>query len=281
MKSILHTNFMVLLFICSCVKQTSPIVSNQTHLIVIGTLEYPPNYLNISLLETSNTLSYENKTPLNATIKLYEKTLDGTETLLTEAFVFKNNSYRSMEKIQTKIGNSYWVSITLPDRNGVYQSDKQKMLAPVPIRNVEKITDRYQVIFEDPKEEQNQYVAQFQFTENVMDMSSDELAVNDDTLFNGNRDAYLEVDIFWIPSSVSVQLSNVSPETYSFYKGFLQQKNENLSGENREGQISDPSILFRSPPVQLKSNVYNIKNSKELVIGNFGTMAVSRDTLDL
>lgn len=267
------TSLVIAVFFCSCIEETDAILTNKTNLVIIGTLEYPYNQLTVSVLETSNTAAYEKKILTEATIKLYTRSKNGTESLVTDKFNFQGDKYRNVEPIPVTLGDSYWITISLPDRKGLYRTDPQIMLSPIPIKSIERTTDYYHVVFSDPEEEQNQYIAEFFFEEGQGGYLY-EIAVNDDTLFNGNKEAFLEVT-FFDPATVYATLANVSPETYTFYKNYLQQKSDNENYARTNEDLADPAILFSTPPAQLKSNFYNADDPDELVLGNFATMAKS------
>lgn len=266
---------LILIVLCSgCVVKTDPIVSNETHIVIIGKLEYPSNRLNVSIMETSNTTSYKEKIITNADVKLYTRSSDGTAVLVTDQIKPNARAYENTEELSITVGDPYWITVTVPGKTGEYRSYEQPMLSPVPIKKVEWDADKYQVIFNDPEKEQNQYVAQFNFVDNRYQGSIQEIATDDDTLFNGNPDANLDVYFSNPVSYVDVSLSNVAPETRKFFKNFLEQKDQN-EGFVEDGEVGDPGILFRAPPIQLQSNLYNTEDKNELVLGNFATMATS------
>ena len=67
------------------------------------------------------------------------------------------------------------------------------------------------------------------------------------------------------------------PSAFSQQKFTIQgEQNENYGGTHYE--MGNPEILFRTPPVQLQSNLYNTENPRELVLGNFEAMAASHYT---
>lgn len=285
MKNSLLICILSLFLFCRCVEEIEPIYVDQTHIIIKGKIEYPSNHVTLSIMESSTTKKYEEKIFSKANIKLYTRTKNGNESMLADRFVFDSNKkqFLSTTKIPTSIGNSYWITISLPEREGIYQSTPETMLTPVPIKKIEKDSvydDYYRIVFADPKEEHNQYSASFFFSNDEHEQGQLEITTSEDTLFNGNEDAYLERFFGQAGKTtiVSATLFNISPETYRFYKNLLIQgeQNENYGGTHYE--IGNPEILFRTPPVQLQSNLYNTENPRELVLGNFAAMAASHYT---
>lgn len=259
------------LILVSCIKKVDPVVVDETHVVIFANLEYPANTLHIDILETSTTVDYRSKPIKNAEIRLYTKNSnDRTEVIAnTDDFTFDNytEQYQSTNKIQTRVGHSYWLEVEIPNRKGIYTSTAIEMVKTVEIKSIERINGATRIIFQDPPNEPNQYLASFLFFENEIELNQ-ELIPNTDTLFDGNSNAYLEV-ANTNGNRARVALMHMDPEVYEFFFKYTQQLNNNTNYNEDDG--GDPGLLFLPPPIQLSGNIFNA-TTDELVLGNFGVV---------
>lgn len=263
--------FLISLTLFSCIERVDPIEVDETHLVIFANLEYPADDLSVYVLETSNTTNYESKPIKNAKIRLYSKSKDGKSELLIDEddfdFYEDLERHESKDEIQTEIGNSYWLEVEVPGRKGVYKSTAIEMVKTVKIQSIERVKGATRIVFKDPPNEPNQYLAQFFFYNNESELFS-EMIPNSDTLFDGNTQAYLEVSTT-SGNRVIASLSHMDPEVYEFFFKYTRQLDYN-SGYD-ENDSGDPGFLFLPPPIQLSGNIYN-ETTKELVLGNFGVI---------
>lgn len=268
-----------LLLLFACVERVDPIKIDETNLVIFGNLYNPSSYLSISIFETSSTTKYKPNRIRDANIRLYTASGNSPKTLVTDQFRFNSDpefeDFESVEKIETIVGNKYWIEIDIPGRSGVYESTQIEMIPPVKIKKVTRANGATRITFQDPKDEPNQYLAIFTHLNdlnpqgNIPPIEIDEnYLTSADRLFDGNANAYMEV--FNTPGNlVRVELYNLAPEIYQFYLKYANQIDQNEGFNDEEG---DPGFLFRQPPTQLTGNIFN-ETSDELVLGNFGVIA--------
>ena len=254
-----------------CIEEVAPTpVAEKNNLIVLGEIHYPKDYATVVLKEISSDQVYTEKVVSNASIALHRKSSDGTAEELPVVFEYDPlyKRYRTKERVPTQVGETYWITLEVPGRTGVYQSKEETLLPQVYIKGFERVNYNYRVIFSDPKGTPNQYLVQ---SEN--DYLGLETGI--DTLFDGNNFAFIE--FYFFPGENGVRLSNISPSTYAFYKGLLEQsdQNESYSQDNEDDEEGDPSMLFRTQPAQLSSNLFNTQNTNEIVLGHFGAFSNS------
>lgn len=267
--------FIIGLIFCQCVDEIDPIVVDQNRVVIIGNLYYPSDVLEIEIIRSTNTITYEKKPITNAQIRL-KKQGDLGDELVDDSFTYspQDESYQSQSSIPTEIGTKYWIEVEIPGEKGVFISEPVEMLAPVPIQEIERINGATRIVFQDPlsigtEVDQNLYLAIFRYLENDDEVDT-EYVPSTDRLFDGNEQAFIE-NFSIYGNGIDVDLYHLDPGTYNYFLRYNTQLNEN---EGIDDQSGDPGFLFRNPPVQLTGNIYN-SVSQDAVLGNFGVVAIS------
>ncbi len=210
----------------------------------------------------------------NATILLYTKNPSGTTSLVTNDFIEDNENYTSSQIIIPVIGNSYWIEITLQDGT-TYKSTEEKLKNVILIDEITKVNGFTRIQFKDPIEERNFYKLDVISTSNGL--SSWVYELSNDILFNGNVNAFIEVESL-SGNEINATLLNFNYETYQFYLNIAAQ--EDAQEDRREDDGGDPGQLFAPPPVHLIGNILNT-TTKRKALGNFGVVSVSRRDVNI
>jgi len=255
-----------------CFEEVQPLDIGETnHLIILGELHHPDDYATVIVKELSSANGYRETLIEAAQISLYKKSETGETTKLPVEFKFdtERRMFVSHRRIATTVGETYKMTIKIDGREGEYETAEETLLPIVPILGVEDNHLDPRILFSDPKGIPNQYLVQSKSSSDFSYFT--EMTTGIDTLFDGNESAYIEV--YFSAGYYGIQLSNISPSTYGFYKSMLEQADQNeYYGELENG---DPSFLFRSLPPQLTSNILNTEHPNEMVLGNFGVFSNS------
>ncbi|MEE9361456.1 MAG: hypothetical protein V3U92_02525 [Cellulophaga sp.] len=238
---------------------------------IYGNLTNEASYLVITIQESVPVENTSNlpKPVSNASVALYTKNSSGTTSLVTGSFIEDNENYISVPLIAPIIGNSYWIEVTLQDGT-VFKSVEEKLKNVIPIDTVTKVDGFTRVHFNDPVEDRNFYKLDVASSGNGI--SSWIYELSNDILFNGNENAFIEVESL-LGNEIEATLLNFNYETYQFYLNIVAQEDAQSDGEEDEG--GDPSQLFASPPVHLTGNILNTTTNRK-ALGNFGVVSVSR-----
>jgi hypothetical protein len=238
---------------------------------IYGNLTNESSYLAITIQESVPVENTSNipKPVSNASVALYTKNSSGTTSLVTDNFIESNEYYISVPLITPIIGNSYWIEVTLQDGT-LFKSVEEKLKNIISIDAVTKVDGFTRVHFKDPGEDRNFYKLDVVSSGNGT--SSWIYELSNDILFNGNDNAFIEVESL-LGNEIEATLLNFNYETYQFYLNIVAQ--EDAQSDGGEGESGDPSQLFASPPVHLTGNILNTTTNRK-ALGNFGVVSVSR-----
>jgi len=262
---------LILLLLVSCNEEIALNTDFVPQTFIYGNLTNEANQLVITIQEsvpvenTSNTP----KPIRNASVSLYTKNSSGTTSMITNDFIENNENYISSQIINPIIGNYYWIEVTLQDGT-LFKSSEQKLKNVIPIDAVTKVDGFTRIHFKDPVEDKNFYKLDVTSTSNGLSSWIDELY--NDILFNGNDNAFIEVESL-LGNEIEATLLNFNYETYQFYLNIVAQEETQSNGGEDEG--GDPSQLFAPPPVHLIGNILNTTTNRK-ALGNFGVVSVSR-----
>ena len=269
MKTQFYLIIICLGFAISCTTEIPLDTDFDAQIFIDGYLVNDSNYIAVDI---QSTVPVDRLTldPINdAILSLYSQDQNGNTFIVTDNFNITEGVYTSNDKIATKIGNDYWIEVQTTDGN-ILKSDQERLKAPILISEVVRVDGKTRIIFNDPKETANFYLARFDFYQDgefihrVFELSSD-------ALYNGNEMAFIESSEI-IGDAIYVEILNLNFKTYQFYLNSFEQYDNNIDYEVESG---DPTQLFLSPPSNLIGNITNItKNRMEL--GFFGVFSFRR-----
>lgn len=268
--------FILLIFV-SCTEETTLHTDFKAQTFIYGVFANDgAKNLVITIQESvpiKNT-SEELKPIKNAKITLFTKNSGGKISTLTNNFTEDKGTYKSSKTITPIIGNSYWLEVTLEDGTK-FKSISEQFKKPVPINKISKVNALTRVSFKDPVDEKNFYklraTSEIKQGSNISISTSDDKLVSD-TFFNGNDDAFIDVDIrVGTNITINATLMSLSYNTYQFYLNVKAQQDAQVESEDNEG---DPNQLFAPPPVHLKGNILNTTTNRR-ALGNFGIISIN------
>lgn len=232
----------------------------------------------------------------NPTITLFTKDSNGTDSMVTSDFTLMQDEngngdkfqYRNTKSINPTIGNYYWIEV-IADGN-IYKSSEELLRNPIKISNVATVGDKTKVFFKDPKNEINHYLLNYTtvkvisyfidsktrdtiFLDAPEIIYTQETETSNDVLFNGNENAFIEIDNSIQFDTLKLNFGQLSYNTYQFYQNLLVQREANKEAEASEEDGGGGAFpLFSPPPTHLIGNIINTK-TQEPVLGNFGVLS--------
>jgi hypothetical protein len=213
-------------------------------MFIFGTLTDEPKNLVITIQESVpiRSVSTEPKPVKNAKITLYTKSPSGTVAVVTNDFIEQEENYISSQIIAPVIGNFYWIEVALEDETA-FKSIEEKLKNPIPITEITKVNGFTRASFKDPVNEKNFYKLEVISAGNEYSFWDTQLS--NDLLFNGNDDAFIEVESF-SGNNITAALLNFNYDTYQFYLNIAAQEDV-IQGYDEEENSGDPS-RFLVPP---------------------------------
>ena len=127
------------LLVTGCVQESLSGTDYVPNYYIVGTLTDRPEKITVRLLRNQ---PVEETSALNgvegAVLRLYTETENGTDSLITENFIYQRALYTSVEEIGGTTGSSYWIEITLPD--GTFLTSKKEIMpSQIPIESYETV----------------------------------------------------------------------------------------------------------------------------------------------
>ena len=267
--------FILVVFI-GCTKEMTLDTDFKSQIFIFGTLTDEPKNLVITIQESVpvRSVSTEPKPVKNAKITLYTKSPSGAVAVVTDNFIEQEENYISSQIIAPLLGNYYWIEVILEDGTA-FKSIEEKLKNPIPITKITKANGFTRARFKDPVNEKNFYKLEVISAGNEYSFWHTQLS--NDILFNGNDDAFIEVESF-SGNNITAALLNFNYDTYQFYLNIAAQEDV-IQEYDEEENSGDPSRLFAPPPVHLTGNISNTVTGKK-ALGNFGVTSISRKAME-
>ncbi len=268
---------LILVVFIGCTKETTLDTDFKAQTFIFGTLTDEPTNLVITIQESVpvGSVATRPKPVKNAKITLYTKSPSGTVAVVSNDFIEQEENYISSQIIAPVIGNFYWIEVALEDGT-TFKSIEEKLKNPIPITEITKVNGFTRASFKDPVNENNFYKLEVISTGDGYSYRDTQLS--NDLLFNGNDDAFIEVESF-SGNAITAALLNFNYNTYQFYLNIAAQE-EAIQGYNDEDSAGDPSPLFAPPPVHLTGNISNTVTGRK-ALGNFGVTSISRKVTEI
>lgn len=267
-------SFQLILLGFSCTKEIPLKTEFQPQIFISG---YMLNYADTIYIDIQKTVPVNSPTinVINdARVTLYAKAKTGEISVLTSDFIVSNGIYKSNGKISPTIGNYYWMETVMPDGT-TFKSDSELLKDSVPIKDIKQVNNFTKIIFNDPEEYTNFYLAYFAFYENGK-LVSRQYALSSDALYNGNENAFIEIENT-ASKQIYCNILNLNFKTYQFYKNSFSQFEAHHDTDPDDG---DPGRLFTAPPSNLTGNITNISTNRT-ALGFFGVFSYSEYWVDL
>lgn len=265
-----HLKNICIILVCSlmfftCTEETTLETDFEPQTIIFGNLRSGTHNFSVSVSQTVPVDSQQSNPINDAEVLLFTKSANGEISTVLEDFIVTDGVYISVEPITPVAGNYYWIEVRLADGT-LFRSSEEKLLGIVPIENHSFVDNNLRLGISDPESEANFYVTTIYYNSEFV---SSMFTVTNDALFNGNDDAFIEIENIFDNTQFDIEFSNVSYNTFKFFEKLLVQMDANSIGDD-----PGPDGLFATPPVNLKGNIVNISNNKT-IIGYFGAFAVA------
>lgn len=265
-----HLKNIYIILVCSlvfftCTEETTLETDFEPQTIIFGNLSSGTHNLSVNVSQTVPVDSKQSIPVNDAKVVLYTKSTNEEPSAVLNDFIIIDGVYVSTQPITAVVGNYYWIEVTLADGT-LFRSSEEKLLDIVAVENHSFIDDNLRLEISDPESEVNFYITTIYYNS---ESESSMFTVTSDALFNGNDDAFIEIENIFDNTQFDIEFSNVSFNTYKFFEKLLVQMDTNSIGDD-----SGPVGLFSSPPVNLKGNIINTSNNKT-AIGHFGVLAVA------
>jgi len=307
--------FLALILICgltACIDELNIDTEERRNILVVEgiiTSEYGPHQITLSKsAKYGSILEDDIKKELNATLWLRNEL--GDQVFLTEG---SSGNYYTPADFKAKVGSEYTLSITLSNGER-YISSKEKVIPVPPIDSLIVVWEKQPSLsdiqfgsgfeiyskWKDPEDENNFYMWK---TSGVYHISTrPDLHVGRD--FFGNpfpdpKDCCPECFVYESLSGLSIfkdNLTNGNEITHQVayieddggrfmnkYMVILEQRSLTKSAfqffDLLQNQLNIQGNIFDPPPAQIGTNIINLDNPDEDVIGYFGVSDVSRDSL--
>ncbi|WP_271406223.1 DUF4249 domain-containing protein [Tenacibaculum soleae] len=251
----------VAFFSCS---ETIPLDDiHEPHVIIRGGMTKN----NIIFVDIQQTVPVDvtTKKPINtARVSLYTKLTDGAKEKVADLLILaeKNGVYEIENKFNPIVNNYYWVKIILEDGT-VLESSPELFKEKVEVKSITINNENTRVTFKDSSVTQKDfYLIIYKFYNEKGDFLFTEFFVENDVLFQGNEDAFTEIED--TAKSVEVEISNISLKNYNFFRNYLTQTE--VQDVDEDDFFSQ---LFSGPPANLEGNIFN-KTTGKRALGYFG-----------